>query len=38
MDKFAVMVACDDGETFKRAEVILRESGAEQVREQSEEG
>ncbi len=38
VDRFAVTVACDDGETFKRAEVILRESGAEQVRAQTEEG
>jgi hypothetical protein len=37
VDKFAVMVPCEDGETFKRAEVILQESGAEQVREQAEE-
>ena len=38
IDKFAVTVVCDDGETFKRAEVILRDCGAEQVRQQAEEG
>jgi hypothetical protein len=37
VDKFVVTVACDDNERFKRAEAILSEAGAEQVREQSEE-
>ncbi len=36
VDKFAVMVAYDD-EHFKHAEAILREAGAEQVREMVEE-
>ena len=38
VDKFAVTVACDDEEHFKRAEAILHEAGAEQVREVEEEG
>ena len=38
VDKFAVTVACDNDEDFKRAEAILREAGAEQVREMAEEG
>jgi hypothetical protein len=37
VDKFAVTVACDNNEHFKRAEAILREAGAEQVREMVEE-
>ncbi len=38
VDKFAVTVVCDDEEHFKRAEAILHEAGAEQVREVEEEG
>jgi hypothetical protein len=38
VDKFAVTVACDNDEQFKRAEAILLEAGAEQVREVTEEG
>ena len=38
VDKFAVTVACDDDEHFKRAEAILREAGAEEVRDVAEEG
>ncbi len=38
VDKFVVTVPCDDDEHFKRAEAILREAGAEQVRELAEEG
>ncbi len=38
VDKFVVTVACDNDEDFKRAEAILRETGAEQVREMAEEG
>ncbi len=38
VDKFAVTVACDNEEHFKRAEAILHEAGAEQVREVEEEG
>lgn len=38
VDKFAVTVACDDDEHFKRAEAILREAGAEEVRGVAEEG
>ncbi len=37
VDKFAVTVACDDDEDFKRAEAILREAGAEEVRGVAEE-
>lgn len=37
VDKFAVTVACDNDEQFKRAEAILLEAGAEQVREVAEE-
>ena len=37
VDKFVVTVACDNDEHFKRAEAILNEAGAEQVREQTEE-
>ncbi len=36
VDKFVVTVACDDDEHFKRAETILRDAGAEQVRELAE--
>lgn len=32
VDKFAVTVACDDDSHFERAEAILREAGAEEVR------
>ena len=38
VDKFAVSVACDNEEHFKRAQAILHEAGAEQVREVAEEG
>ena len=38
VDKFAVSVACDGDEHFKRAEAILNDAGAEQVREMAEEG
>jgi hypothetical protein len=38
VDKYAVTVVCDDDEHIKRAESILREAGAEQVREMAEEG
>ena len=38
VDKFVVTVACDDDERFKRAEAILREAGAEEIRELAEEG
>ena len=37
VDKFAVTVACDDDEHFTRAEAILREAGAEEIRELAEE-
>ena len=37
VDKFAVTVACDSDETFQRAESILRDSGAEEVRALAEE-
>ena len=37
VDKFVVTVACDNDEHFKRAKTILRDAGAEQVREQAEE-
>ncbi len=37
VDKFAVSVGCDNQEHFKRAETILNEAGAEQVREVAEE-
>ena len=37
VDKFAVAVVYDNDEHFKRAEAILREAGAEQVREMGEE-
>ena len=36
VDKFAVTVACDNDEHFKRAEAILRDSGAEEVRAMTE--
>ena len=38
VDKFAVTVACDNDEHFKRAEAILLEAGAEEVRDVAEEG
>ncbi len=38
VDKFAVSVACDDAEHFKRAAAILEEAGAEQVTQATEEG
>lgn len=37
VDQFAVSVACDNREHFKRAESILREAGAEQVRDMAED-
>lgn len=33
VDKFVVTAPCDDAEHFKRAEAILNDAGAEQVRE-----
>ena len=36
VDRFAVAVACDDQERFDRAAAILREAGAEEVRESTE--
>ena len=38
VDKFAVTVVCDDAESFRRAEAILRGAGAEEIRELTEEG
>ncbi len=32
VDKFAVAVACDDGDHSRRAETILRDAGADEVR------
>ena len=37
VDKFAVTVACDNDEQLQRATAILRESGAEDVREIAED-
>jgi hypothetical protein len=37
VDKFAVAVACDDDAHFKRADAILNEAGAEQVRDMRKE-
>ena len=37
VDKFAVIVACDDDEHRGRAEAILREAGAEEVRASMEQ-
>ncbi len=37
VDKFVVTVACDNDEHFKRAEAILLEAGAEEVRNVAEE-
>ena len=37
VDRFAVTVACDSDEHFARAEAILREAGAEEVRGMEEE-
>ena len=37
VDKFAVTVACEDDEHFTHAEAILREAGAEEIRELAEE-
>ncbi len=37
VDKFAVTVVCDDSESFRRAEAILRGAGAEEIRELTEE-
>lgn len=36
VDKFAVTVACENDEHFKRAEAILRDAGAVQIREIAE--
>jgi len=36
VDKFAVTVPCDNDESFGRAELILREAGAEEVRDLAE--
>ncbi len=38
VDKFAVTVACDNEEHFERAATILREAGAEEIRDMAEEG
>jgi hypothetical protein len=38
VDKFAVMVVCEDSEHFRLAETILRDAGAEEVREITEGG
>ena len=38
VDKFAVTVACGSKEDFERAAALLREAGAEDVREVAEEG
>jgi hypothetical protein len=38
VDKFAVTVLCEDDARFRRAETILRDAGAEEVRELAEEG
>jgi hypothetical protein len=35
VDRFAVAVTCDDGERFQRAAQILREAGAEEVRNEA---
>jgi hypothetical protein len=37
VDKFAVAVACDSEESHRRAELILRDAGAEEVRQVTEE-
>ena len=37
VDKFVVTAPCDDAEHFNRAEAILNDAGAEQVREIGEE-
>jgi hypothetical protein len=38
VDKFVVTVTCEGDERLKRAEAILRDAGAEQVRQLAEEG
>ena len=38
VDKFAVTVVCEDDEIFRRAEAILRDAGAEEVRKVTEDG
>ncbi len=38
VDKFAVIAACDSAEQSQKAQAILRDAGAEQVREVAEEG
>jgi hypothetical protein len=38
VDRFAVTVACDNEEQFRRAEAILREGGAETIRDLTEAG
>ena len=38
VDKFAVTVVCDDDDVYRRAEKILRDAGAEEVRKLTEEG
>ena len=38
VDKFAVTVVCEDDEVFRRAEAILRDAGAEEVRKLTEDG
>lgn len=36
VDKFVVTIACDDNESSRRAEAILREAGADEVRADTE--
>ena len=38
VDKFVVTVVCEDSERSKSAEAILRNAGAEEVREMTEDG
>ena len=38
VDKFAVTVLCEDDARFRRAETILRDAGAEEVRKLTQEG
>lgn len=38
VDKFAVTVLCEESDQFDRAEAILRQAGAEEVRNISEDG
>jgi hypothetical protein len=38
VDKFAVTVSCESADQFDRASAILRQAGAEEVRNLSEDG